>query len=181
MSEQERVEAFERVVLPHLRAGYSLARWILRNDHDAEDVMQEAVLRAFRFFDDFIGGNARTWLMAVVRNSSYTFLQQNRARELGTELDEELHTDEASAGRSSETPEVLLLRSAEGRFLNEAVEALPVEFREVFVLRELEGLSYKEIAELARIPIGTVMSRLSRARRQLQAAIARRERAGSAS
>jgi len=117
----------------------------------------------------------------VVRNSAYTFLQQNRARELGTEFDEELHTEAVSNGRTSDTPEVLLLRSAQQRFLNEAVEALPVEFREVFVLREMEGLSYKEIADLARIPIGTVMSRLSRARRQLQAAVARREQAGSTS
>ena len=175
----ERIESFERQVLPHLRAGYNLARWIVRNDHDAEDVMQEAMLRALRFFDGFSGGNARTWLLAVVRNSSYTFLQQNRPRELGTELDEELHAGPDSAGRTPETPEVVLLRSAEARFLNQAVEALPVEFREAFVLRELEGLSYKEIAELARIPIGTVMSRLSRARRQLQAAVARREAGGA--
>jgi RNA polymerase sigma-70 factor (ECF subfamily) len=177
----ESVASFEQLVLPHLGAGYNLARWLLRNDHDAEDVMQEAIVRAFRFFDGFAGTNPRGWLLTVVRNSAYSFLQQNRARELGTEFDEELHTEAASDGRTSETPEVLLLRSAQQRFLNEAVEALPVEFREVFVLREMEGLSYKEIADLARIPIGTVMSRLSRARRQLQAAVARREQAGSPS
>jgi RNA polymerase sigma-70 factor (ECF subfamily) len=177
----DHVESFEQVVLPHMRAGYNLARWLLRNDHDAEDVMQEAIVRAFRFFDGFSGANPRAWLLTVVRNSAYSFLQQNRARELGTEFDEELHTEPASNGRTSETPEVLLLRSAQQRFLNEAVEALPVEFREVFVLREMEGLSYKEIADLARIPIGTVMSRLSRARRQLQLAVARREQAGSTS
>jgi RNA polymerase sigma-70 factor (ECF subfamily) len=175
------VASFEQLVLPHMRAGYNLARWLLRNDHDAEDVMQEAIVRAFRFFDGFSGTNPRAWLLTVVRNSAYTFLQQNRARELGTEFDEALHTEPAANGRTSETPEVLLLRSAQQRSLNEAVEALPVEFREVFVLRELEGLSYKEIADLARIPIGTVMSRLSRARRQLQAAVARREQAGSTS
>jgi RNA polymerase sigma-70 factor (ECF subfamily) len=107
-------------------------------------------------------------------------LQQNRARELGTEFDETQHTDPGSE-RTSETPEVLLLRSAEQRLLNQAVEALPVEFREVFVLREMEGLSYKEIADLAGVPIGTVMSRLSRARRRLQAAIGRNEQAGSRS
>jgi RNA polymerase sigma-70 factor, ECF subfamily len=171
--------SFEQVVLPHLGAGYNLARWLLRSDHDAEDVMQEAIVRAYRFFDGYRGSNPRAWLLTVVRNSAYTFLQQNRARELGTEFDEELHTEPASSGRASDTPEVLLLRSAQQRFLNEAVEALPVEFREVFLLREMEGLSYKEIAELARIPIGTVMSRLSRARRQLQQTIARREQAGS--
>ncbi len=175
------VGSFEQVVLPHMRAGYNLARWLLRNDHDAEDVMQEAIVRAFRFFDGFSGTNPRAWLLTVVRNSAYSFLQQNRPRELGTEFDEELHTEPASNGRTSETPEVLLLRSAQQRSLNEAVEALPVEFREVFLLREMEGLSYKEIADLARIPIGTVMSRLSRARRQLQAAVARRDQAGSSS
>jgi len=169
------------VVLPHMRAGYNLDRWLLRNDQDAEDVTQEAIVRAFRFFDGFNGDNPRAWLLTVVRNSAYTFLQQNRARELGTEFDEVLHSEPASNGRTSETPEVLVLRSAQQRLLNEAVDALPVEFREVFVLREMEGLSYKEIADMARIPIGTVMSRLSRARRQLQAAVAGRQQAGSAS
>ena len=176
-----RVDSFEAVVLPHVRAGYNLARWLLRNDHDAEDVTQEAIVRAFRFFDGFSGDNPRAWLLTVVRNSAYSFLQQNRARELDTEFDEVLHSEPASNGHSSETPEVLVLRSAQQRFLNEAVEALPVEFREAFVLREMEGLSYKEIADVARIPIGTVMSRLSRARRQLQAAVARREQTGSPS
>ena len=168
-------------MLPHMRAGYNLARWLLRNDHDAEDVTQEAIVRAFRFFDGFTGDNPRAWLLTVVRNSAYTFLQQNRARELDTEFDEVLHSEPTSNGRASETPEVLVLRSAQQRVLNEAVEALPVEFREVFVLREMEGLSYKEIADVARIPIGTVMSRLSRARRQLRAAVAGREQAGSVS
>ena len=177
----QRVESFQTVVLPHLKAGYNLARWLLRNDHDAEDVTQEAIVRAFRFFDGFSGDNPRAWLLSVVRNSAYTFLSQNRARELGTEFDEVLHSEPAADGRAAETPEVLVLRSAQQRILNEAVEALPVEFREVFVLREMEGLSYKEIADVARIPIGTVMSRLSRARRQLQAAVVSREQAGSAS
>jgi RNA polymerase sigma-70 factor, ECF subfamily len=171
----DHVASFEQLVLPHLGAGYNLARWLLRNDHDAQDVMQEAMVRAFRFIEGFKGDNPRAWLLTVVRNSAYSFLQQNRARELGTEFDEEVHVEAAAA----ETPEVLLLRSAQQRILNEAVEALPVEFREVFVLREIEGLSYKEIADMARIPIGTVMSRLSRARRQLRAAVARREQTGS--
>jgi RNA polymerase sigma-70 factor (ECF subfamily) len=170
-----RVVSFEQVVLPHLPAAWNLARWLLRNQHDAEDVMQEAMVRAFRFFDGFRGDSARSWLLAVVRNCAYSFLQQNRARELGTELEEE-----TLPAPADDAPDVVLLRSARQRILNDAVEALPVEFREVFVLRELEGLSYKEIAELARIPIGTVMSRLSRARRQLQAAVALREQAGGA-
>jgi RNA polymerase sigma-70 factor (ECF subfamily) len=173
----EPAASFEHLVLPHLEAGYNLARWLLRNDHDAEDVMQDAVVRAFRFFEGFRGDNPRAWLLSVVRNRAYTFLQQNRARELGTEFDEELHVEPAE----DETPEVLLLRSAQQRVLNEAVEALPVEFREVFVLREMEGLSYREIADLAQVPIGTVMSRLSRARRQLKVAVAKHERNGSAS
>src|SRR5437867_4640879 len=133
MLEHARLPNFEQAVLPHLGAAYNLARWLLRNDHDAEDVVQEAIIRAFRFFDGFTGTNPRGWLLTVVRNSAYTFLQQNRARELGTEFDEELHTETVSDGRTSDTPEVLLLRSAQQRFLNEAVEALPVEFREVFV------------------------------------------------
>jgi RNA polymerase sigma-70 factor (ECF subfamily) len=173
----EPVSSFEHLVLPHLEAGYNLARWLLRDDHDAEDVMQDAVVRAFRFFEGFRGDNPRAWLLSVVRNRAYTFLQQNRARELATEFDEELHGEPAK----DENPEVLLLRSAQQRVLNAALEALPVEFREVFVLREMEGLSYREIADLAQVPIGTVMSRLSRARRQLKVAVAKREQSGSAS
>src|SRR5436309_16007001 len=109
MLEHDRLANFEQVVLPHLGAAYNLARWLLRNDHDAEDVVQEAIIRAFRFFDGFSGENPRAWLLKVVRNSAYKFFHQNRARELGAEFDEELHADAAYPGRSSETPEVLLL------------------------------------------------------------------------
>jgi len=175
MLEHDHFANFKQVVSPHLGAAYNLARCLVRNDHDAEDVVQEAMIRAFRFFDGFSGENPRAWLRKVVRNSAYTFLRKNRAWELGTEFDEEVHIDPASPGRSPETPEVLLLRSAQQSSLNEAVERLRVEFREVFVLHEVEGLSYREIAETARIPIGTVMSRLSRARRQLRAALGRYE------
>lgn len=162
-------------MLPHLGAAYNLARWLVRNDHDAEDIVQESVLRACRFFDGFRGTNPRAWLLAVVRNSAWSFLQKKKSveGERPLELD-----DEAVEESTSETPEVLLLRSATQRLLNEAVEDLLPEFREVLVLREVEGLSYKEIADVAGIPIGTVMSRLSRARRQLQAAVARRDQAG---
>jgi RNA polymerase sigma-70 factor (ECF subfamily) len=177
-----REKSFEELVLPHMRAGYNLARWLLRNDHDAEDVTQEAIVRAFRSFDGFRGENPRAWLLAVVHNGACSFLQQkNRALEIGTEFDEVAHSEPASDVRTPETPEVLLLRSAQQRLLNEAVETLPVEFREAFLLREIEGLSYKEIADVAHIPIGTVMSRLCRARRRLQAVVARREQASSAS
>jgi RNA polymerase sigma-70 factor, ECF subfamily len=175
----DRVGTFEEVVLPHMRAGYNLARWLLRNDQDAEDVVQEAIVRAFRFFDGFSGDNPRGWLLKVVRNCAYTFVQQKRERDADAEYDEKLHGNPATTGQSSETPELSLLRSGQRRLLNEAVEALPIEFREVFVLREMEGLSYKEIAEMAQIPIGTVMSRLSRARRQLQSALGVDQRARS--
>lgn len=174
MPDPDRVRSFEQTVLPHLRAGYNLARWIVRNDHDAEDVLQESILRAYRSFDGFSSGNPRTWLMTVVRNHSYTFLRKNRSRDLDDELDED-------SAATADTPEVVLLRSAQGRFLNEAVAALPVAYREAFVLRELEGLSYKEIADMTDVPIGTVMSRLSRARQRLQAAVLRRERERSGS
>lgn len=177
----ERLQTFEELVLPHLGAAYNLARWLLRNEQDAEDVTQEAIVRAVRFFAGFRGDNPRAWLLTVVRNSAYSFLQRNRAGELGLKFDEDLHTAPESHGQVAESPEVLVLRAAEQRLLNRAVEALPVEFREVFVLRELEGLSYREIADLAGIPIGTVMSRLSRARRQLRAAVGGDRKAGSAS
>lgn len=166
-------DSFEQAVVPHLQAGYNLARWLLRNDHDAQDVMQDAAVRAFRHFAGFAGQSPRAWLLAVVRNCAYTFLAQNRARELNNELDE---PDEPAV---PENPEVLLLRSARLKMLNDAVDALPVEFREAFVLREMEGLSYKEIASVAGVPIGTVMSRLARARRRLQSVVTRRERSTS--
>ena len=171
MRAHEQVSNFQQVMSPHFDAAYSLARWLLRDDHDAEDVLQDAVIRAFRFFSGFGGENPRGWLLKVVRNTAYAFLRKNRERELDTEFDDKLHGDPETSGRSSETPEVSLERSAQRSLLNEAIAALPVEFREVFVLREMEGLSYKEIATVAQIPIGTVMSRLSRARRHLQAAI----------
>ena len=140
--------------------------------------MQEAVLRACKFFDGFRGSNPRAWLLAVVRNSAWTFLGKKRGGEKERQLHEE---EEHGPAADPETPELLLLRSAQQRLLNQAVEALPLEFREVLVMREVEGLSYKEIAEVAGIPIGTVMSRLSRARQQLRAAVARREQAGGRS
>lgn len=155
---------FEQVVLPHLDSAYNLARWLIRNDHDAEDVVQEAYLRALKSFDGFRGGDSRAWLLTIVRNSCYTWLRQNRMDDLTTTFDEEIHTAE----EHSPTPEALLLASADTRLVQEALEALPPEFREVIVLRELEGMSYNDIAGLCEIPVGTVMSRLARARRRLQ-------------
>ncbi len=155
---------FEEVVLPHLNAAYNLARWLTRNTQDAEDVVQEAYLRGFRFFGGFRGGNARTWLLKIVRNTCYTWLHQNRAQQITDPFDEQVHTE----ADESQNPETLLLQKANSQLLNQALEALPTVFREVLVLLEIEGLSYKEIAEVLEIPIGTVMSRLARARHRLR-------------
>ncbi len=153
---------FEQLVLLHVDSAVNLARWILRNSADAEDVAQEALLRAYRFFDRFRGGDARAWLLQIVRNCCYSWLEKNRSSELVTEFDEELHPHPASS------PEMLAARSDERQRLMRALESLPPRSREVIVLKELEDCSYKEIAEITGIPIGTVMSTLSRARQRLQ-------------
>jgi RNA polymerase sigma factor (sigma-70 family) len=157
---------FEQTLLPHLDAAYNLARWLTGNDTDAEDVVQEAYLRAFKFFAGFHGDNSRAWLLKVVRNACYTWLQHNRPHALTIEFDETLHSGE------SDTPEILVLQTVNTHWLKQALEALPPEFREAVILRELEGFSYKEIASLAEVPVGTVMSRLARARKRLQQCLA---------
>lgn len=167
--ETARRARFERAVLPHLDAAHNLARWLTRNDADADDVMQEAFLRAIKFFGGFYGEDGRAWLLKIVRNTYYTWLPRNRPPELSTAFDEEIH----STGTDGSNPEELLLRSAERRLLRKALEELPAHFREVVILRELKGLSYKEIADDANIPVGTVMSRLSRARKRLYACLNR--------
>jgi RNA polymerase sigma-70 factor, ECF subfamily len=156
---------FEALVLPHLDAAFNLARWLLRSGTDAEDAAQEAMLRAYRFFPGFRGGDVRAWLLQIVRNTCFTWMEKNRHGKDMTEFDEELH------GSASPTPESLAIAADSRGRLTEALEALPSRFREVIVLRELEGCSYKEIATITSIPIGTVMSTLSRARRQLQLAL----------
>jgi len=161
-SVSERRQRFERVVLPHLDAAYNLARWITRNDHDAQDVVQEAVLRAYRFFDG-LRGEARPWLLAIVRNSCLSWLQVNRPADLSGFDDRVVET----LASDEDGPEEQAMRATDRRMMNEAIAALPCQFREVLVLRELEDLSYREIARIADIPIGTVMSRLARARRLL--------------
>ena len=158
------VGTFEQVVLPHLDAAYNLARWLVRNTHDAEDIVQEAYLRAFKFFGGYQGGDARAWVLKIVRNTCYSFFEKNHPAELAEEFDEKVHTMETAHTGA----EAALLKSADSRMLREALDELPVNFREVIVLRELEGMSYKEIAEVTGVPIGTVMSGLARARGQLR-------------
>ncbi len=156
---------FEQLVLPHLDAAFNFARWLLRSRADAEDAAQEALLRACRFFRGFHGGDARAWLLQIVRNTCYSWLEKNRPRELMVEFNEELHQQPVA------TPESIAI-AVEGRErLTRALETLPPRYRELLVLRELEGCSYKEIAAIASIPLGTVMSSLSRARRQLHSAL----------
>ena len=162
-TDSDRTRRFEERILPHLDASYNLARWLLHSDEGAEDVVQEAFLRAYRFFDGYRGGDSRAWLLTIVRNTCYSWLRRHRVGDLLDSLDDELHPDEDVASN----PEKLLERLNVEQSVKRALEKLPADFREVIVLRELEGLSYKEIAECANLPIGTVMSRLARARRQL--------------
>jgi RNA polymerase sigma factor (sigma-70 family) len=156
---------FEQLVLPHADAAFNLARWLLRKREDAEEAAQEALFRACRFFRGFHGGDARAWLLQIVRNTCYSWLEKNRPRELMVEFDEELHL------RPVATPESIAIADEDRERLSRALESLPPRYREILVLRELEGCSYKEIAAITSIPIGTVMSSLSRARRQLCSAL----------
>ena len=165
---------FEQQVLPHIDAAFNLARWLLRRRADAEDVAQESLLRACRFIHGFHGGDARAWLLQIVRNTCYTWLEKNRPMELSMEFDEEIHM------QASRTPETLAISSNDRERLIRALEMLPPRFREVLVLRELEGCSYKEIAAITSLPIGTVMSSLSRARRQLHSALGNPTQKGAA-
>ena len=158
-------ERFEQAVLPHLDAAYNLARWLTRNDEDAQDVTQESFLRAFRFFDGYQGGNMRAWLLTIVRNTCYTWLHQNRLPGSAEAFDEEIHSDESSGNAD---PEIQALASADKETLRRALEELPDVFREALVLRELEGMSYKEIADVTSVSLGTVMSRLARGRTRLR-------------
>jgi RNA polymerase sigma-70 factor (ECF subfamily) len=164
LQDAEQLARFEQIILPHLDDAYNLARWLTRQEQDANDVVQESFLRAYQFFDSFQGGNSRPWLLSIVRNTCYTWLQRNRGREPAASYDEEIH----SGARASVSPEAQSLALEERGLLRQAIEQLPPEFREAIVLRDLEGLSYKEIAKIAGIPLGTVMSRLARARDQLQ-------------
>ena len=163
MLEQNELKTFNDAVLPHLGAAYNLARWLTGNDQDAEDVVQEASLRAFKYWKGFSGRDARPWFLAIVRNTFYSWLRERSAHPAVT-VDGDL--EEIDDGFPN--PERALLQNADRHLLQAALEDLPVEFREAIVLRELEELSYKEIADIASVPIGTVMSRLARARKRLQ-------------
>jgi RNA polymerase sigma-70 factor (ECF subfamily) len=168
VSDNEQRAQFERLVMPHLDAAYNLARWLAGNDHDAEDIAQEACVRAFRFVGSCRSSDGRAWLLAIVRNTAFSWLKKNRSQPLLSIDDDDCpEIEDASAAARS-------FHDADKDTLRNALEALPLEFREALVLRELEGLSYKEIAEVAEVPVGTVMSRLARARRQLQGALNRK-------
>ena len=170
MADQSKVVRFEEIVLPHLSAAYNLARWLVHDENEAEDIVQEAYLRAFKFFGGYYGGDSRAWLLTIVRNTCYTWLQQNRLLRLAEPIDDKI--DEL--GPSDSDPETLFLQSVDSQMVRQALQELPVEFREAVVLREMEGLSYKEIANVIDIPIGTVMSRLKRGRTRLHALLAKR-------
>lgn len=150
--------------MPHLDAAYNLARWLMRNEDEAADAVQEACLRALRFIGGFRGGDGRVWLLAIVRNTCYSRLKRGTIRENETEFDDEIHSLEIE----TTNPETLLERSRDNEAVRRALEELPEELREIVVMRELDGMAYKEIAEIAGVPIGTVMSRLARARKRLQ-------------
>ena len=169
-------ESFDLVVLPHLHAAHRLARWLIRDKDDAEDAVQEASLRAFRSFRTFTGGNGRAWFLRIVRNTCYGW-RSHGARAATDSFDEEQHSGTLPAA----DPETLLLQTDHARLIELAMSSLPDRVRRILVLRELEGLSYREVADIMGIPVGTVMSGLSRARRSFRSALtAQRERFGNA-
>src|SRR5436305_12793826 len=169
-AQKAELTSFEDVMLPHLDAAHNLARWLLRNEQDAQDVVQEAYLRAFKSFGGFHGSNGRAWLLTIVRNTSYTLLKKNKAVDLTTTFDEEVH----ATGDESISPATILEHAEDAELVKQAMDELPAEFREILALRHQEGLSYKEIADIAQIPLGTVMSRLARARDKLKECLAAR-------
>ena len=156
---------FEELVLPHLDAAYNLARWLARDAHDADDVVQDACVRALKYLGSLHGSDARAWFLTIVRHAFYDWLGRNRPAEI---VDDDGTAIEMAIDHAAATPEQSALRNDQTQALSDAVAALPLQYREVLVLRELEELSYKEIARVADIPIGTVMSRLARARAMLQ-------------
>jgi len=169
MDGSTKLAVFEQTILPHLNSAYNLARWLTRNEDDAQDVVQEAYLRAFRFFDSFKGGNGKTWLLAVVRNTCLTWRRRERGTVTAVPFDETAHCSDRAANA-----EARLVAEARLGMLRNCIESLPLEYREVIIMRELEELSYREIADTASVPIGTVMSRLARARKRLEECVTSR-------
>jgi RNA polymerase sigma-70 factor (ECF subfamily) len=175
MTDEESWRRFELLAMPHLDAAYNLARWLTHDDHDAQDIVQEAVMRAMRYIHGLRAEGARAWLLQIVRNTFYTWLKVNRPSErvLLDDFDDAWHDFPAPAAQE---PHVQAIRRSDREQLDAAIAALPVAYREVLVLRELEDLSYSDIARIAQIPIGTVMSRLARARGLLRVALAPKSR-----
>src|ERR1043165_9323812 len=169
-AEEHQLASFEAMMLPCMDAAHNLARWLLRNEQDAQDVVQEAYLRAFRSFRGFHGSNGRAWLLTIVRNTAYTLLKKNRAVDLTTTFDEEIHATD----QDLTSPATILEHAEDAELIRKAMDELPAEFREILALRHQEGLSYQEIADIAQIPLGTVMSRLARARAKLKGCLAAR-------
>jgi RNA polymerase sigma factor (sigma-70 family) len=161
---EHELASFEPMMLPHMDAAHNLARWLLRDEQDAQDIVQEAYLRAFKSFSGFHGSNGRAWLLTIVRNTAYTLLKKNRAADLTTTFDEAIH----ASGHESASPAIILEHAEDAELIKNAMDALPAEFREILTLRHQESLSYTEIGEILKIPIGTVMSRLARARGKLK-------------
>ncbi|MFD1557251.1 sigma-70 family RNA polymerase sigma factor [Paraburkholderia silviterrae] len=173
MNDLTTIRRFETLVIPHMNSAYSVARWLTHNDQDAQDVVQEAYVKAFRFIDSFQGVDARAWLLTIVRNAFYTWYQQNKARAAESQVfEEDAYVPEPGDG-GIESPEVLVMRDQNRKQVNKALSMLSLEHREIIVLREIEELSYKEIAGIVGIPMGTVMSRLGRGRQQLASILAR--------
>jgi RNA polymerase sigma factor (sigma-70 family) len=164
---------FATVVVPHLGDAFALARWLTGNRADAEDVVQEASLRAYRAIAGFADGNARAWVLTIVRHTAYTWLRRNRSSTLVMvdDLEAVERTQADPSDRDSATPETELIAKADAARLEAAIAGLPAPFKETLVLRDIQGLDYREIAEITEVPIGTVMSRLARARRRLVALI----------
>src|ERR1700751_1260898 len=169
-AQEHELASFEAMMLPHMDAAHNLARWLLRNEQDAQDVVQEAYLRAFKSFGGFHGSNGRAGLLTIVRNTSYTLLKKHRAVDLTTTFDEAIH----ASGHESASPAIILEHAEDAELIKNAMDALPAEFREILTLRHQESLSYTEIGEILKIPIGTVMSRLARARGKLREYLAAR-------
>jgi RNA polymerase sigma-70 factor (ECF subfamily) len=170
VAQEHELASFEEAMLPHMDAAHNLAKWLLRNEEDAKDVVQEAYLRAFKSFGGFHGSNGRAWLLTIVRNTSYTLLKKNRAVDLTTTFDEEIHVSD----HESVSPATILEHAEDAELIGKAMNELPAEFREILTLRHQEDFSYKDIGEILKIPTGTVMSRLARARAKLKEYLAAR-------